>query len=49
MGIKAIDKNPSRLLPQAIPRREYIAFAKSGNAAPKDDLTRSFDAKTSAT
>lgn len=48
-GINATVKNPNRLLAHPTPRRAYMAFANSGNAAPNDDRTRSLPAYTEAT
>lgn len=44
MGMKTMDKNPSKLLAQSTPKRRYMAFANSGKAAPNADLTRSLPA-----
>ncbi len=46
--MNAILKNPSKLLAQPIPNLWYIAFAKSGNAAPNELRIRSFPANTDA-
>lgn len=41
MGMNAIERNPKVELAHATPRFLYIAVAKRGNPAPKDDRIRS--------
>jgi len=48
IGIKQIDKNPNRLLPQSMPNVVNICVAKSGKHAPKHDLKKSLPADIEA-
>lgn len=45
MGMNAIERNPKVELAHATPRFLYIAVAKRGNPAPKDDRIRSASEK----
>ena len=47
IGIKALDKNPNKLLVHGI-YLAYMAFANSENAAPNSDRAKSFSANTGA-
>jgi hypothetical protein len=48
IGIKALDKNPNKLLVHGIHNLAYIAFANGENAAPNSDRAKSFPANTGA-
>ncbi len=47
--MNAIPRNPNKLLAHPIPNLWYIAVANNGKPAPKEDLIKSFPARTLAT